>query len=91
MQVAGVANDVNTVIKTGKELGQEVAMDTGEVLDKGGEVVADVGVALAIPSEGASLVLVPIGEGASMLGKSMKMSVHYSNGNASKQFGSAEG
>ncbi|MCH7411758.1 hypothetical protein MM239_20395, partial [Belliella sp. DSM 111904] len=34
-----------------------------------------------IPTEGASMVLVPIGEGASILGKSMKAGVHLSNGN----------
>jgi len=35
-------------------------------------VISDVGVALAIPIEGASLSLVPVGEGMSAIGKGMK-------------------
>ena len=44
-------------------------------------MISDVGVALAIPTEGASLSLVPVGEGMSAIGKGMKASVHLSNGN----------
>lgn len=81
MRAAGVVSDVNTVMEIGSTLGKEAVMDAGTVLDKGGEVISDVGVVLAIPTEGASLVLVPIGEGVSMMGKSMKAGIHLSNGN----------
>src|SRR5690606_9016227 len=83
MQVAGTVSDVNTVMETGATLGKEVAMDVGMALDKGGEVISDVGVALAVPTKGTSLVLAPIGEGISFAGKSMKAGVHLSNGNVS--------
>src|SRR5690606_41470292 len=69
MQVAGTVSDVNTVMETGATLGKEVAMDMGTALDKGGEVISDVGVALAVPTKGASLSLVGVGEGRSSIGK----------------------
>jgi RHS repeat-associated protein len=81
IKITGVASDINAVTEVGKTFAKEATMDVGNALDKGGEVISDVGVALAIPTEGASLVLVPVGEGASMLGKSMKAGIHLSNGN----------
>ncbi|WP_154858841.1 RHS repeat domain-containing protein [Cyclobacterium xiamenense] len=81
IKIAGVASDINAVTEVGKTFAKEATMDVGNVLDKGGEAVSDLGILLAIPTEGASMVLVPIGEGASILGKSMKAGVHLSNRN----------
>tara|TARA_R110001592_G_scaffold96331_3_gene276708 strand:- start:2469 stop:3449 length:981 start_codon:yes stop_codon:yes gene_type:complete len=81
IKISGVASDIDAVTEVGKTLAKEATMDVGNVLDKGGEAVSDVGILLAIPTEGASMIFVPIGEGASILGKSMKAGLHLSNGN----------
>ncbi|MFC3976467.1 RHS repeat domain-containing protein [Belliella kenyensis] len=80
VKITGVASDINAVTDVGKTLAKEATMDVGNALDKGGEIISDVGVALAIPTEGASLVLVPVGEGLSLTGKGMKATVHAING-----------
>ena len=79
MQLARVSSDINSVKETAASVGKEAIMDTANALDKSGEVITDVGIALAIPTQGASLSVVPIGEGMSTLGKSMKMAIHLRN------------
>jgi hypothetical protein len=81
IKITGVASDINSVTKVGKTFVKEATMNVGNILDKSGEAVSDLGILFAIPTEGASILLVPIGEGASILGKSMKAGVHLSNGN----------
>lgn len=80
IKITGVASDINAVTEVGKTLAKEATMDVGNALDTGGGLISDAGVALAIPTEGASLVLVPIGEGLSLTGKGMKATVHAING-----------
>jgi len=80
IKVTGVASDINAVTEVGKTLAKEATMDVGNALDTGGGLISDAGVALAIPTEGMSLVLVPIGEVASAKGKGMKGLVYLSEG-----------
>ncbi|MEQ8363572.1 MAG: DUF6443 domain-containing protein [Cyclobacteriaceae bacterium] len=80
VKVTGIANDVNTIVDTGKELGKEVVRDVGDVTDIGGEVASDIGYALAIPTEGASLPLAFAGEVISAGGKGLKATVSYAEG-----------
>lgn len=80
IKITGVASDINAVTEVGKTLAKEAIMDVGNALDTGGEVISDVGVALAIPTEGASLSLMPVGEGMSAIGKGMKGMVYLSEG-----------
>ena len=80
MKATSVVNDVNQVAETTGELAKEATRDVGEVADKGGGIISDVGLALSIPTEGASLLLVPIGEGISATGKGLKATVAYAEG-----------
>lgn len=84
IKISGVASDINGITDVGKTLAKEVTMDFGAILDKGGESVSDAGILLAIPTEGASLVLVPVGEGLSLTGKGIKATVHAINGDKKK-------
>ena len=81
IKVTGVTNDVNQTVDVAQELATKAANDTGEALDKGGEAIADSGVILAPFTEGASLALVPIGNGMSVSGKIIKTGNHVAQGN----------
>ena len=80
IRIAGLSSDINAVTEVGKTLAKEATMDVGNTLDTGGGLISDAGVALAIPTEGMSLALVPIGEVASATGKGMKGLVYLSEG-----------
>ncbi len=80
IKIAGISSDLNAVTDVGKILGREATMDVDNTLDKGGGLISDAGVALAIPAEGMSLALVPFGEVTSAAGKVMKGLVYYSEG-----------
>jgi hypothetical protein len=80
IKIAGISSDLNAVTDVGKTLGREATMDVGNTLDTGGGLISDAGVALAIPTEGMSLALVPFGEVTSAAGKVMKGLVYYSEG-----------
>lgn len=80
IKITAVASDINAMTEVCKTLAKEGTIDVGNALDKGGEVISDVGVALGIPNEGASLILVPVGQGLYLTVKGMKATVHAING-----------
>lgn len=84
VKIGGVANDANTVVETGKELGKEVVRDVGDIADKGGEALSDAGLAAAPFTEGTSLVLVPVGETMSAAGKGVKGLTYLAEGENGK-------
>ena len=81
IKTTGIVGDANQIADTGNKLVKEAVLDTGETLDKTGEIISDVGVLAAPLTEGVSLGLVPIGEGMSVAGKTIKAAVHLSEGN----------
>jgi len=76
----GTVGDVKEVGEAMSNMAYEAKIDVGSTLDEAGEVTSDVGLLLAIPTEGASLVMVPFGEGMSAAGKTMKIEAHMSKG-----------
>jgi RHS repeat-associated protein len=81
IKVIGIANDVEQIKETGKTLVREAAMDVGDVVDSGGEMISDLGVVAAPFTKGTSLALVPVGETVSMSGKGLKAIVHVAEAN----------
>lgn len=63
-----------------EEFGKGAAHSIGDGLDQGGDVVEKTAIGLAVFTEGASLVAVPIAEGAQTIGKSIKAAVKISDG-----------
>ena len=81
MNTMSKLDDVNQVMETSKEFGTEASMDIGNLADKGGSLLADVGYIAAPFTGGASLALVPVGEAISAGGSILKAGIYSANGN----------
>lgn len=61
------------------ELGKGIAYSLGDGLDVAGDYVEKGSLLLAIPSSGASLLILPAAEGSQALGKTIKAAIHASD------------
>ncbi|MBB6612556.1 hypothetical protein H7F15_16040 [Pontibacter sp. Tf4] len=84
IKVVGVSQDAVKVAETGKELGREAVIDAANVADAGGEALADGGLLAAPFTKGASLSLIPVGEGISATAKMTKATMYTANGDYNK-------
>lgn len=73
---------VQSIHQGQKDFTKNAGLLTGELMDKGGEVLSDVGLALAYPTGGASLSLAALSEGVSFSGKSLKSAIYFSSGDS---------
>jgi len=84
-EIMGTANEVRVASDAfgtlAKEGALQVAYETGEMADKGGELASDVGLLASVPTEGASLVVLSApGEIVSGTGKAIKFGVNLIRG-----------
>ena len=82
-KVIGVSNDVQTVTETVAQETKEAARTTADVLETTGAVVKGVGFVAAPLTEGASLALVPVGEGIEKTGTGINIMLDAAEGNYS--------
>ncbi|NOU48635.1 MAG: RHS repeat-associated core domain-containing protein [Bacteroidales bacterium] len=76
----GIANDVQTVSDGIAQVTKEVARESADVLETTGATVKGVGYLAAIPTEGASMALVPMGEVVEDIGSGINFFLDLSEG-----------
>ncbi|RZS98017.1 RHS repeat domain-containing protein [Cecembia calidifontis] len=72
IRITGVSSDLNEITSVGKTLAQEAAIDVGDVLDKGGEVISAGGLASTPITGPLGLTVMKFGDGVSAFGASSK-------------------